>query len=442
MRIYPAIDLRKGRCVRLQRGDPNAETVFSDNPAQMARHWESLGAEWLHVVNLDGAFGGSTDFHPKVQRLSPDAVAGGESTGETDPGLEPRDDPHDSSLDRRLPINLQRLIQIRQAVDIPIQFTGGLRSVEDIELAFSLGADRIILGTAAVRNPELVRVALERWGVCRIVVGLDAKDGMVATHGWQKVSQVSAVELGHRMAALGVELALFTDISRDGLLSGVNVRSTATLADLTGLQVIASGGVAGLDDIRALKRHEHYGIDGVIIGQALYTNALELPAAIEIGNAQRLRRSAGIVPIRRCPPESSVGRDEAQLLLLYNHFFEEWQFPRGGVEPDENDLECARREFAIETGLPIRKLYEDCPTALDFTVHIRGYDVQRTVTYFLAEIGEGDVRLGHHNHSECRWCSLEEARALLLETSPEQIPAWRAAARLLEAGNRGTEKNE
>ncbi len=426
MRIYPAIDLRKGRCVRLRRGDPNAQTVFSDNPARTARHWQSLGAEWLHVVNLDGAFGDTSDFHPQVRRLSPEALAAGESVGAGDPGLE-----SDDSGPERLPVNLRRLVQIRQAVDIPIQFTGGLRSVEDIELAFSLGADRIILGTAAVRDPELVRAALERWGVSRIVVGLDAKDGMVATHGWQKVSQVSAVELGHRMAALGVELALFTDISRDGLLGGVNVQATATLADLTGLQVMASGGVSGLDDIRALKRHEHYGIDGVIIGQALYTDALSLPAAIEVGNAPRLRRSAGIVPIRR---GASAGRDEAQLLLLYNHFFEEWQFPRGGVEPGETDLECARREFAIETGLPIRKLYADCPISLEFTVHIRGYDVRRAITYFPAEIGEGDVRLGHHNHSQGRWCSPEEARSLLLETSPAQIPAWRAAARLLENG--------
>ncbi len=441
MRIYPAIDLRKGRCVRLRRGDPNAETVFSENPAQMARHWENLGAEWLHVVNLDGAFGGETDFHPKVQRLSPDALEAGGATGEFDQGLEPGEDPEESVTDRKLPINLQRLIQIRQAVDIPIQFTGGLRSVEDIELAFSLGADRIILGTAAVRDPELVRVALERWGVSRVVVGLDAKDGMVATHGWQQVSKVSAVELGHRMAALGVELALFTDISRDGLLSGVNVQSTATLADLTGMQVIASGGVAGLDDIRALKRHEHYGIDGVIIGQALYTNALELPDAIEIGNAARVRRSAGIIPLRCGPGESTAAKDEVQLLLLYNHFFEEWQFPRGGVEQGENDLDCARREFAEETGLPILKVFENCPTVLDFTVHIRGYDVQRSITYFLAEIGDGDVRLGHHNHSECRWCSLEEAKALLLETSPEQIPAWRAAARLIDAGMRGIERD-
>ena len=261
-----------------------------------------------------------------------------------------------------LPINLQRLQQIRQAVDIPIQFTGGLRSLHDIELAFELGADRIVLGTAAVREPELVRAAVERWGVPRVVVGLDAKDGKVATHGWQQVSGLTAIELGHRMAALGIKLALYTDISRDGMLSGVNVQATATLGDMTGLQVIASGGVANLDDIHALKRHEHYGIDGVIIGQALYTNALELPAAIEIGNGPRRRRSAGIIPFR-CRGAGP------QLLLLYNHFFEEWQFPRGGVEPGESDLDCARREFAIETGLPILRLHEGSPTALDFTAN-------------------------------------------------------------------------
>ncbi len=433
MLIYPAIDLRKGRCVRLRRGDPNAETVFSDDPAQMASHWEALGAEWLHVVNLDGAFGGASDFHPKVQRISPDALEAGDSELATDISQTASAHAEETERVQNLPINWQRLQQIRQAVDIRIQFTGGLRSMQDIELAFSLGADRIVLGTAAVRDPELVRAAVERWGAPCIVVGLDAKDGMVATHGWQQVSQLSAIELGHHMAALGVELALFTDISRDGMMSGVNVKATAELGDLTGLQVIASGGVASLQDIHALKRHEHYGIDGVIIGQALYTDAVELPAAIEIGNAPRIRRSAGIIPIRRCCNEPGA-RGRPQLLLLYNHFFEEWQFPRGGVEHGESDLDCARREFAVETGLPVLKLYQDCATVLDFTVNIRGYDVQRSVVYFLAETGEGEVELGHDNHSEYRWCSLEEAKTLLLETSPEQIPAWRAAARLLDAG--------
>ena len=415
MRIYPAIDLRHGRCVRLRRGDPNEETVYGDDPAQMARHWVELGAEWLHVVNLDGAFGGASDFHPQVQRLSADAQ------------LAPRE----------LPVNLQRLQQIRAAVDAPIQFAGGLRSLQDIELALSLGADRVVLGTAAVRDPDVVRAAIERWGPRMVVVGLDAKDGKVATHGWQKVSKLGAIELGHRMAALGAEQVLYTDINRDGMLSGVNVQATATLGDMTGLQVIASGGVASLDDIHALKRHEHYGIDGVIIGQALYTNALALPAAIEIAKAPLIRRSAGLIPIRYRNDDPAA--DEPQLLLLYNHFFEEWQFPRGGVEAGESDLNCARREFAIETGLPILRTHGNCPKALEFNVNIRGYDIRRTIIYYLAEIGAGTVRLGHDNHSECRWCSLEEARDLLLETSPEQLPAWQAAHRFL-AGRIGDGK--
>ena len=410
MRIYPAIDLKNGRCVRLQQGDPNKETVFGDDPAQMARHWVGLGAERLHVVNLDGAFAGSADFHPRVKRLTGDAQLDFDG----------------------LPTNLNRLQQIRQAVDVPIQFAGGLRSLDDIRLAFSLGADRVILGTAAVRDPELVRAAIERWGGPQVLVGLDAKDGKVATHGWQNVSGVSAVELGHRMAAVGVEHVLYTDISRDGMLSGVNVQATAALADLTGLQVIASGGVADLDDIHALKRHEHYGIDGVIIGQALYTKALDLPSAIEIGKGPRIRRSAGIIPYR-CGAGQSAVNAGPQLLLLYNHFFEEWQFPRGGVKPGESDLDRARREFSTETGLPLRRILQDHPTVLSFTVNIRGYDVERTIVYFPAEVEDGEVRLGHDNHSECRWCSLEEARDLLQETSPEQLPAWQAAARLLKS---------
>ncbi len=423
--------------MRLRQGDPNAETVYGHDPARMARHWVGLGAEWLHVVNLDGAFTGTAsgaqynsrlfraeahyNLHPHVQRLSADAQL----------------------ARQELPINLQRLQQIRKAVDVPIQFGGGLRTLHDIELALALGADRVVLGTVAVRDPELVRAAIQRWGGRQVVVGLDAKDGKVATHGWQKVSQLSAIELGHRMAALGVERVLYTDINRDGMLSGVNVHATATLGDMTGLLVIASGGVAGLDDIHALKRHEHYGIDGVIVGQALYTNALALPAAIEIGKAPRKRRSAGIIPIRY-RNDDAVASDGPlpgsrashphhnggpQLLLLYNHFFEEWQFPRGGVEAGEIDLNCARREFAIKTELPILKIYEDCPTVLDFTVSIRGYDIEQTVVYFLAEIGAGTVRLGHDNHSEYRWCSLEEAKNLLRETSLEQIPAWQAAIR-------------
>lgn len=415
MIIYPAIDLRKGRCVRLRQGDPNAETVYGDDPAHMARHWVNLGAEWLHVVNLDGAFEGAADFPPQVQHLS---AGDHELRG---PGFHRQ---HHTEDGVALSVNLRCLQAIRKAVDVPIQFGGGLRNLHDIELTLALGADRVVLGTVAVRNPNLVREAIQCWGADKVMVGLDAKDGKIATDGWQKVSQLNAIELGHQMAALGVERVLYTDISRDGMLSGVNVQATTTLGDMTGLLVIASGGVAALNDIHALKRHEHYGIEGVIVGQALYTNALELPAAIEIGKAPLKRRSAGMIPIRydHCGP---------QLLLLYNHFFEEWQFPRGGVELGESDLDCARREFAEETGLPILRTHEHCSTVLEFTARIRDYNIERTVVYFLGEVGAGPVCLGHDNHSECRWCSLEDAKSLLMETSPEQLPAWQAAAQFL-----------
>ncbi len=413
MIIYPAIDLRRGRCVRLRQGDPNAETVYSEDPAQMARHWVSQGAEWLHVVNLDGAFQAAPTASP---------AAGGAMVRRLN---DPDDDlPHD-----QLPINLRCLKRIRQAVSTPIQFGGGLRTLEDIRLVLMLGADRVILGTVAVKQPDLVREAIERWGDERIVVGIDARDGMVAIHGWQETSGLSAVELGHRMKALGVKRVVYTDISRDGMLSGVNVEATANLGDMTELLVIASGGVASMEDIHRLKRHEHYNIEGVITGQAIYTGALDLAEAIRLGHAPLTRRSAGLVPLRRTP-------DGPQILLLYNPFFEQWQFPRGGVEPGETDLACALREFHEETGLPLARIFEDRTTTLAYTTRVRCYDIHRTIVYFLAEVGPGAVVLGHDNHCESRWCTLAEAKELLMETSPEQLPAWEMAARHLreEAG--------
>ncbi len=243
--IFPAIDLRQGRCVRLKQGDPNAETVFSDDPAAMAQHWASQGATWLHVVNLDGAFG----------------------------------DPHQAA--EALPINLQRLTQIREAVDLPIQFGGGIRRLEDIALALDLGATRVVLGTAAVNDPAMVRAALAQFGPERIVVGIDARDGMVATHGWLRVSDVRAVDLARAMADAGVRRVVYTDIRRDGMLTGVNVAATVELAQASGLAVIASGGVRGLEDITALCAHKQDGIDGVIVGQALYSGSLSLTEALQ-----------------------------------------------------------------------------------------------------------------------------------------------------------------
>lgn len=245
--IFPAIDLRHGRCVRLRQGDPAAETVFGDDPASMARQWIDRGATWLHVVNLDGAFGG---------------------------------DPRDPR--KVLPLNWQRLAEICQAVTVPVQFGGGLRSLDDVALAFDLGATRVILGTVALQDPALVTSALQRFGASRIVVGIDARDGLVATHGWLETSTVAAHDLAQRMAATGVQHIVYTDISRDGMLAGVNVAATAALARHSGLSVIASGGVADLDDIRQLLAVQADGVAGVIVGQALYTGSLHLPDALAL----------------------------------------------------------------------------------------------------------------------------------------------------------------
>ena len=241
MIVFPAIDLRRGRCVRLRQGRAEDETVYGDDPAAVARRWVADGAEWLHVVNLDGAFGESGN----AQR----------------------------------PVNLQRLAEIHAAAPgTPIQFGGGIRSFADVETALNLGATRAILGTVAVQNPDLVAEAIQRFGAERIVIGIDARDGLVATHGWLATSDTTAVALGRAMRAAGVIRAVYTDIARDGMLTGVNVKGTAALARDTGLRVIASGGVASLEDLVRLRAAGN--IEGVIIGQALYTGALSLPDAI------------------------------------------------------------------------------------------------------------------------------------------------------------------
>ncbi len=414
MIIYPAIDLRQGRCVRLRHGDPNAETVFGDNPAAMARHWADHGAEWLHVVNLDGALGATqaqieTLYRPPkilVQR----------------PGAEK---PEPLEGERRLPINLQRLREIRQAITLPIQFGGGLRTMEDIRLAMELGADRVVLGTVAIENPSLVSEALDKWGANRIVVGIDARDGKVATHGWQATSQVDAIELGHRMKAIGVERIVYTDIGRDGTLAGVNIESTARLGDLTDLRVIASGGVANLQDIERLKAFEHYNIDGVIVGQAIYTGNLDLTEAVTVGRLPLRRRSAGIIPYR----QTASG---PEFLLIFNLFFEQWQFPRGGVAEGEGDKACALRELQEETGLTVTHLHEDCRTVLNYTATIRHYEIERTIVYFLAEVTAQDVRLGHEDLSEYTWADADKTWELLTETAPEQLSALDTALAYLQ----------
>ena len=242
MIIYPAIDLRQGKAVRLRQGDPDQATVFDANPLKAAQRWADEGAAWLHIVNLDGAF------------------------GEKSP-------------------NFRVVARILDNVDIPVQFGGGLRDLEAVEDAFDLGVARIILGTAAVQNPDLLKLVLEKYGPESVVVGLDAREGRVAIKGWQQTTGASAADLGKRLHRLGAALALYTDIGRDGMLTGVDAEGSAGLAEATGLQVIASGGVAGLDDIRRLLAVAHRGVEGVVIGQALYTGAVKLAEAIALTEA-------------------------------------------------------------------------------------------------------------------------------------------------------------
>lgn len=268
--VFPAIDLRQGRVVRLRQGDPNAQTTYSDDPAETAARWARDGAPWLHVVNLDGALtfsaGGEAARHPStasLRRLRSGCLVG-------------------AGCADQLPINLRRLADIRATVSLPIQYGGGLRSLDDIALALETGATRVVLGTVAVQQPALVGQAVARFGAERIVVGLDARAGKVATHGWQETTELAAVEVARRMADLGVRRTVYTDISRDGMLTGVNVAATVELAQTSGLKVIASGGVGTLDDLRQLAAHARDGIEGVIVGQALYTGAFSLTDALKV----------------------------------------------------------------------------------------------------------------------------------------------------------------
>ena len=251
MIVFPAIDLRRGRCVRLRQGRAEDETVYGDDPAAVARRWVAEGAEWLHIVNLDGAFG-------------------------------------ESGAETKRPINLQRLVEICAAVPgTPIQFGGGIRSLVDVETALYLGATRAILGTVAVQSPDLVTEAIQRFGAERIVVGIDARDGQVATHGWLETSDTTAIALSRKMRSRGVIRVVYTDIARDGMLMGVNVEATAALARDTGLRVIASGGVASLEDLVHLRAAG--GVEGVIIGQALYAGAVSLPEALRTARSGATR---------------------------------------------------------------------------------------------------------------------------------------------------------
>lgn len=238
MIIYPAIDIRGGRCVRLTEGRFDAETVFADDPAEMALKWAALGAEYLHLVDLDGALAGESKNGAVVER-------------------------------------------ILQNVKIPVQLGGGIRNLATIDKLLSLGVSRVILGSVAVKNPQLVEEACRKYPG-HIAVGIDAKNGEAAIEGWGQGGGVAAVELAKKIAQYGVDKIIYTDISRDGMLSGVNVEATAALARACGVPIIASGGVASLEDIRRVKSVEDGGVCGCIIGKAIYTGAVDLKAALAL----------------------------------------------------------------------------------------------------------------------------------------------------------------
>ena len=234
MLLIPAIDLRDGRCVRLRQGRYEDETVYFEDPVRMAKLWRVMNARVLHLVDLDAAR---------------------------------------TSGDREAVSNREVVAKIASALDIPVQVGGGIRTLDDIQGMLDLGVYRVVLGTAAVRNPDLVSQAVDAVGDCRVVVGIDARDGEARTEGWEKGSGVDAVELALDMEARGVRRVIYTDISRDGTLDGPNLDAYRALAGrLTRMKVTASGGVGDYRDLLALQTLEELGVDSVVVGRALYDN--------------------------------------------------------------------------------------------------------------------------------------------------------------------------
>jgi phosphoribosylformimino-5-aminoimidazole carboxamide ribotide isomerase len=236
MIIFPAIDLKDGVCVRLKKGVMEDATVFNTDPAAQARAFASQGFQWLHCVDLNGAFAGHS-------------------------------------------ANSEAIKSIRAAIDLPMQLGGGIRDMAAVESWFDAGITRVILGTAALTNPEFVKEAARAFPG-RIVVGADAKGGRIATQGWAEVSELTPVELGRRFEDAGVAAILFTDIDGDGLLKGVNVKATAALAQALTIPVIASGGVGSIADIDALITANEPGIEGVVVGRALYDGRIDVAEAL------------------------------------------------------------------------------------------------------------------------------------------------------------------
>jgi phosphoribosylformimino-5-aminoimidazole carboxamide ribotide isomerase len=237
--IYPAIDMRGGKCVRLLQGDYDKETVYGDSPFEMAKKFADEGAEWIHMVDLDGARDGKR-------------------------------------------VNDKFVIQAAKELGVNIQIGGGIRSEDDINHYLDNGVTRVIIGSIAVSNPEFAEEMVRKYGA-KIAIGLDAKNGFVATHGWLNTSEVSAVELGKRFADAGAETFIFTDIATDGTLTGPNIEATRQLALETGKSVIASGGVSSLDDLAALRQLREDGVSGAIVGKAIYEGRFSVKSALEAG---------------------------------------------------------------------------------------------------------------------------------------------------------------
>lgn len=235
MIIYPAVDIKNGRCVRLLQGRFDRETVYGDEPVEIAEKWALMGSKWLHVVDLDGARSGFSK-------------------------------------------NRSILADIVKKVKIPVQTGGGIRTINDIDEVIALGAERVVLGTAAVKNPEFLKKALDKYR-SRIAVGIDAKDGKVAIDGWETISGYTAVEFAKRVEQLGVSVIVYTDISTDGMLSGPNLKAVEKMVGAVGIDVIASGGVSSVQDLLSLK---NAGAAGAITGKAIYTGAIDLNHALKM----------------------------------------------------------------------------------------------------------------------------------------------------------------
>lgn len=236
MKLFPAIDIKNGQCVRLRQGDFRDVLVYSDVPLKVAKEWEASGASFIHVVDLDGALVGHT-------------------------------------------VNEAVIKDIVENINIPIQLGGGIRSIKDIENKLNLGIERVIIGTKAAIDPGFMKEAVAIFGPDRIIAGIDAKDGIVAVEGWERLSHYNAVSLALEMKKVGVKTIIYTDIAKDGMLQGPNLHYTAEIVEETGLNVIASGGISSLKDLETLKE---INVHGAIIGKALYENKINLKKAVSM----------------------------------------------------------------------------------------------------------------------------------------------------------------